>query len=113
MKITEADVVWTPGEPEAVRVERHGSGWTRTPGDLWMPAAKAFEYNPPDPEPKLEFKDGKWWTPRLRTQLLSLFVLFNTLVVRDRIDPLAAHKAFLAIDEYRQTISRDQAGAEE
>jgi hypothetical protein len=44
---------------------------------------------------------------------LSLFVLFNTLVVRDRIDPLAAHKAFLAIDEYRQTISRNQAGAEE
>jgi hypothetical protein len=45
--------------------------------------------------------------------LLSLFVLFNTLVIRDGIDPNRAHEAFLAIDEYRQTISPEIPGAEE
>ena len=43
---------------------------------------------------------------------LSLFVLFNTLVVRDRIDPQAVHRSFLAIEEYRRTISPDMTGAE-
>jgi hypothetical protein len=47
------------------------------------------------------------------TQLLSLFVLFNTLVIRDGIDPARAHEAFLAIDEYRRTISPDAPGAEQ
>jgi hypothetical protein len=41
-----------------------------------------------------------------------LFVDFHTLTVRDGIAPQKAHEAFLAIDEYRQLISPDIAGAE-
>jgi hypothetical protein len=37
---------------------------------------------------------------------------FHTMVVRDGIDAQVAHKAFLAIDEYREFISPDIDGAE-
>jgi hypothetical protein len=60
-----------------------------------MPAASAFNFG------------GKG------DPLLSLFILFNTVTVRDRVPVEAAHKAFLAIDEYRETISRDTEGAED
>jgi hypothetical protein len=107
MKLEVADVIWTPevdyntDAPNrgAVRVERHSSGWRRTPGDRWMPAAHAFNY-------------GHSTKGNPTKQLLSLFLLFNTLVIRDGIDAQAAHEAFLAIDEYRQTISPDAPGAE-
>jgi hypothetical protein len=42
-----------------------------------------------------------------------VFVEFVTLVVRDGLDPMEVHKAFLAIDEYAQTISMDTPGARE
>ena len=45
-------------------------------------------------------------------RLALLFILFNTLVIRDEIDPAEAHRAFLAIDEYRAAIPPDQAGAD-
>ena len=45
-------------------------------------------------------------------QLLAMFILFNTVTVRDGIDVGNAHRAFLAIDEYRKTISPDAPGAE-
>ncbi len=38
---------------------------------------------------------------------------FNTLVVRDGLDPEAVHSEFLKIDEYRFHISRDAKGAED
>ncbi|MBL8773904.1 MAG: hypothetical protein JNK30_21130 [Phenylobacterium sp.] len=41
-----------------------------------------------------------------------VFIHFNTIVVRDKVDPQVAHEAFLQIDEYRQRISPDIAGAE-
>ncbi|WP_369723677.1 hypothetical protein AB8Z38_06795 [Bradyrhizobium sp. LLZ17] len=44
--------------------------------------------------------------------LAKIFVDFHTLIVRDGIDPQAAHRAFLAIDEYRKTISHDIEGSE-
>ena len=50
-----------------------------------------------------------WRKPEERLQ--RLFWLFNTLTVRDRMDPKVTHEAFLAIPEYRQTISPDQFGA--
>jgi hypothetical protein len=60
------------------------------------------------------------WTRAYDTQdpnretdrLLGMFILFNVLVVRDRIDPKAAHAAFLEIDEYRMAISSDAPGAD-
>lgn len=45
-------------------------------------------------------------------QLLMLFITFNTIVVRDRVDLDNVHRAFLTIDEYRQRISPDTPGAD-
>jgi hypothetical protein len=45
-------------------------------------------------------------------QLLGMFLLFNSIVVRDGIAAADAHNAFLGIDEYRATISPDAPGAE-
>lgn len=42
-----------------------------------------------------------------------MFITFNTLVVRDRVDVDAVHREFLKIDEYRTRISRDTPGAED
>lgn len=99
MKMVEADVIWTPGGD--VRVARHLSGWERTPGDLWMPATALGEMAQVPTKGK----------PHM--QLLAMFILFNTIVVRDRIPAIVAHRAFLAIDEYRHSISPDAPGAED
>lgn len=45
-------------------------------------------------------------------RVARLFIDFQTLVVRDGIDPQVAHRAFLAIDEYRFRIAPDTEGAE-
>ena len=39
--------------------------------------------------------------------IAKLFIDFHTVVVRDKIDPQAAHQAFLVVDEYRSMISPD------
>ncbi|MCJ2133557.1 hypothetical protein MKK69_05665 [Methylobacterium sp. J-026] len=44
-------------------------------------------------------------------RIARLFIDFQTLVVRDGIDPQVAHRAFLAIDEYRFRIAPDTEGA--
>ena len=56
-------------------------------------------------------------TSALRTltgeaRVARLFIDFQTLVVRDGLDPQAVHRAFLAIDEYRFRIAPDTEGAE-
>jgi hypothetical protein len=79
----------------SVRVEHCGSHWKRTPGDRWMLAAEAWTAGGPPSGDNLDM------------QLLSMFVLFNTITVRDGIDPKKAHKAFLVIDAHRQTVSAD------
>ena len=56
---------------------------------------------------------GEWKDRTPDNQLANLFVMFNTLTVRDGIDPQVAHKAFLAIPEYCRAISPDQSGARE
>ena len=43
-------------------------------------------------------------------RIARLFIDFQTLVVRDGIDPQAVHRAFLAIDEYRFRIAPDTGG---
>jgi hypothetical protein len=40
--------------------------------------------------------------------LAMIFIEFNAMVVRYGIDPQEAHKAFLAIDEYRDAIAPDR-----
>ena len=48
----------------------------------------------------------------LEGKVLMMFINFHTLVVRDGIDPQAAHREFLKIDEYRRRISPDIDGAD-
>lgn len=85
MKIIEADVVWTPAHRDdcpgasAVRVERHGTQWQRTPGDYWMPAASLGAYG------EVPTKGGPV------KQLLGMFSLLNTIVVRDTLKPRIGH----------------------
>jgi hypothetical protein len=43
----------------------------------------------------------------LANKVMKMFIDFHTLVVRDGIDPQAAHREFLKIDEYRKRISPD------
>lgn len=45
-------------------------------------------------------------------RIARLFIDFQTIVVRDGLDPQTVHKAFLAIDEYRFRIAPDTEGAE-
>ncbi len=92
-------VAWTPGEPEAVEVGPwpDRTGWSCRPGH------------------RLDFTTGccelarhEWPEDR---KVAMLFVDFHTLIVRDGIAPLAAHREFLKIDEYRRRISPDIDGA--
>lgn len=104
MKMAETDVIWTPtwsDEPAAGQISTalHCSGWKRTRGDFWMPAT-SFNYQSAPKDDPIK-------------QLLAMFILFNTIVVRDGLNPKKVHEAFLTIDEYRKTISPDAPGAEE
>jgi hypothetical protein len=42
-----------------------------------------------------------------------VFIIFNTLVVRDGLDPLVVHRAFLNLKEYRERVSPDSPGLED
>ena len=68
---------------------------------------------------------GNWWQGCQRTDgactaawaaakglemALRVQLLFNSIVVRDGVDPMAAHMAFLEIDEYVERISPDTPG---
>lgn len=68
------------------------------------------------PEGKRTIPKGALWMPlnygHVKFPLLALFVQFNTMVVRDGVDPLTAHRALLRVDAYRKTISPDMEGAE-
>ncbi|MCJ2092952.1 hypothetical protein MKK67_10635 [Methylobacterium sp. J-072] len=45
-------------------------------------------------------------------RIARLFIDFQTIVTRDGIDPQAAHRAFLAIEEYRLHLAPDTEGAQ-
>lgn len=103
MKITECMIAWTPRHPWNRDSATYGqvkvgpwpdrSGWTRnysrTCGACFTATHGMAEWQ----------------------RIAMLFVDFNTLVARDNIDPTEAHRAFLAIDEYRWLISPDLKGA--
>lgn len=102
LKAKDAIVVWRPATLDTrptVRVVRKGSSWDRDGNEFWMPATALGEWG---------FSSAK--DPK-HLQLLAMFILFNTLVVRDRIPVPLAHEAFLNIDEYGKTISPDCPGA--
>lgn len=53
-----------------------------------------------------------WQSATHWQRLALLFTLFNTMVVRDGIDPREAHRALLQIEEYRRMLPDDQEGAD-
>jgi hypothetical protein len=55
---------------------------------------------------------ARWTMPHWQ-QVALMLTDFHQIVVRDGIDPQVAHRAFLAIDEYRRVISPDIDGAED
>jgi hypothetical protein len=105
MKASDADILWVPAYdkgPDAGDIcLRHQGTHDRDeyPHHMWMPVADAFDLGCKEPKTRAE-------------QLLSMFILFNTVTVRDGIDVKKAHKVFLGIDEYRHAISPDCPGAE-
>lgn len=107
MKANEAMIAWTPNRApyldEPTRGEvRVGAMLGEHEADWTKPYAKT---------------GGACFSERHEMnewQLIAMtFIDFHTLVVRDGISTQDAHEAFLAIDEYRQRMSPDIAGAEE
>lgn len=68
-------------------------------GDYFYKAGGAFRA---ESEPEEEITS--FWE-------LQVFLDFHTCVVRDGIDPDAAHREFLNVEEYRRLISPDIEGA--
>ena len=103
MKQCEAIVAWTPVRWAAMRPETAGQvavlAYPDTTGAArrYMMTAGAV------------FSGLGALTEEAR--IARLFIDFQTLVVRDGIDPQDAHRAFLAIDEYRYRIAPDTEGA--
>jgi hypothetical protein len=96
MKFTEAMIAWNPGTDEiAVGPWPDSTRWSDA--YKFTTGACLMELHKMQPE----------------TQRAMLFIHFNTIVVRDCVSPQVAHRAFLAIDEYRLAISPDQLGAED
>ena len=103
MKQLEAIIAWTPARWADLRPETAGQV-------VVLPLAQAQEA-------KLFAMRAGASSSALATlsdeeRIARLFIEFQTLVVRDGIDVQAAHRAFLAIDEYRFRIAPDTEGAE-
>ena len=96
MKFTEAMIAWNPGTDEiVVGLWPDTTGWS----DGYSFTAGACNLALHKMQP-----DG---------QRAMLMICFNTCVVRDCVPAQAAHRALLAIDDYRLAISPDQLGAED
>lgn len=103
MKHYNAVIVWTPNL-EHVPLEDRGQVSVRT-----LQSCK--NWSKPDFARTCGAVEGSRRNPSAEN-VMMVFVDFHTLVVRDGIDPKAAHAAFLAIDEYRRIISHDIDGAD-
>ncbi len=85
-------VAWTPGEPEVVEIGPwpDRTGWSSRPGH-WLSFTTGC----------CELVRHEWPEDR---KVMMMFIDFHTLIVCDGIDPQAAHREFLKIDEYRRRI---------
>ncbi len=54
----------------------------------------------------------KWQRLTDRAAVTQLFILYNTIVARDGLDPQTVHDAFLKIGAYAAHIPRDMRGAD-
>ena len=103
MKQTEAIIAWTPARWAELRPETAGQVAVLPAPDA-SGAAKRFMMRAGASSSALSGLSEE-------ARIARLFIDFQTLVVRDGIDPQAAHRAFLAIDEYRYRIAPDTEGA--
>lgn len=104
MKQTEAIIAWTPVRWAELRPETAGQVVVVATPDA-DGVAKRFAMRAGASSSALAALAEE-------ARIARLFIDFQTLVVRDGIDPQAAHRAFLAIDEYRFRIAPDTEGAE-
>lgn len=103
MKHVEAIIAWTPSRWAHLRPDTAGQVAVLRSPDA-DGAAKRFVMRAGARSPALHdlSEEGR---------IARLFIDFQTLVVRDGLDPQAVHRAFLAIDEYRFRIAPDTEGA--
>lgn len=103
MKQSEAIIAWTPARWAELRPDTAGQVAVVPVPDP-EGAAKRFLMRSGAGSSALHALTGE-------ARIARLFIDFQTLVVRDGLDPQAVHKAFLAIDEYRFRIAPDTEGA--
>ncbi|WP_342106099.1 hypothetical protein [Methylobacterium sp. SI9] len=104
MKQTEAIIAWTPTRWSELRPETAGQVVV-LPAPDEAGLAKRYMMRAGASSSALAALSDE-------ARIARLFIDFQTLVVRDGIDPQVAHRAFLAIDEYRFRIAPDTEGAE-
>jgi hypothetical protein len=100
MKYQEALIAWTP-KSDQIRVGpllgEYDPDWTARPIRYRLTGGAAYT--------------GLCKCEDKTLRDMMLFIEFHTIVVRDEVPVEAVHKAFLAIDEYRERISPDISGA--
>ena len=104
MKQTEAIIAWTPLRWAELKPETAGQVVVLPAPDV-AEVAKRYMMRAGASSSALAALSDE-------ARIARLFIDFQTLVVRDGIDPQVAHRAFLAIDEYRFRIAPDTEGAE-
>lgn len=104
MKHTDAIIAWTPVRWAELKAETAGQVVVLPAPDA---AGEAKRYMM-----RAGASSSALATLTEEARVARLFIDFQTLVVRDGIDPQVAHRAFLAIDEYRFRIAPDTEGAE-
>ncbi|MEE7460611.1 MULTISPECIES: hypothetical protein [Methylobacterium] len=104
MKHTDAIIAWTPVRWADLKPETAGQVVVLPAPDA---AGEAKRYMM-----RAGASSSALATLTEEARVARLFIDFQTLVVRDGIDPQVAHRAFLAIDEYRFRIAPDTDGAE-
>lgn len=104
MKQRDAIIVWTPARWAELRPETAGQVAV-LPLSEAAGAAKRYMMRAGASSSALQAMSEE-------ARIARLFIDFQTLVVRDGLDPQAVHRAFLAIDEYRFRIAPDTEGAE-
>jgi hypothetical protein len=103
MRLRETMICWNPSgmrgqhglADEWVRLGPHPDRYDWSRGFCFSDGACWFAWR--------EYPDDK--------RLLRLFVLLTIMMVGDGVPPDAVHRAFLAIDEYRDALPPDVPGA--
>ena len=103
MKQSDAIIAWTPARWAELRPDTAGQVAVLPAPDA-EGAAKRFMMRGGAGSSALQALTGE-------ARIARLFIDFNTIVVRDEIDPQVAHRAFLAIEEYRCRVAPDTEGS--